>query len=570
MVRLALIRQARQRTRITRSLVQEVSARTVHRTGSLRYEAGQAVRDAVAGAVKAVNEIRGEAGAFTQDAVIGVLRGTSETTRLTAPAVRNAVIGGIRSSIDAGVGLDQAGRETVAGAIRGAVEAGLDADEAVTAASRGALEAVQDSGEDVGRLAGAVIRGVIEGIEATGGDVAEAIFGSSRDLTAAMAPADEDTLKIAQAVIQTAAHSAGSEAGLAAAAGAAEAAYAVSRRAGNRVRRASLETIRSSPPLLGAEIEERFRQYTKEITRELERGRGAWRIQALWEAVTDLVRVGALDLAGSLAFFTLLSLFPLATFSVLVLTLVADAQTTQAFLTDFFLRFFPASQEFLDAAIPHLFQEQVLAGVVALVTIVAASNGLFMAANRAINRVFGSSPRKLLSATVAQVGLVALLVTVFLATLGLSVVFQILVSVSDMLADAGIPIDRPTLFITSAASIALDVVLTTAAFTFMYRTLPSVDVRYRDATFGAIIAVLLFEAARYISIILGGIATSRSAIYGPASSVVILLSWSFIAGLIFLYGAAVCNQATRLRPRDNGRVFTTADVEDTVHAASIQ
>ncbi|MYE54399.1 MAG: hypothetical protein F4X34_04280, partial [Chloroflexi bacterium] len=44
------------------------------------------------------------------------------------------------------------------------------------------------------------------------------------------------------------------------------------------------------------------------------------------------------------------------------------------------------------------------------------------------------------------------------------------------------------------------------------------------------------------------LATNRNVVYGPIASVVVLLMWAYISGLIFLYGAAVARVASELRP----------------------
>ena len=95
-------------------------------------------------------------------------------------------------------------------------------------------------------------------------------------------------------------------------------------------------------------------------------------------------------------------------------------------------------------------------------------------------------------------------------------------------------------------STVLHVVLTATVFAVVYFHLPSIRVEWRDATFGALIAIFFFEIAKHLFLWYTNIA-ARGAVYGPIPSFVILLMWAFISGLIFLYGAALVKNAGELR-----------------------
>ena len=105
-------------------------------------------------------------------------------------------------------------------------------------------------------------------------------------------------------------------------------------------------------------------------------------------------RRGGMDIAGSLAYFTILSLFPLVTLLIMALSIFTDPVVMQGKLADTLVYFFPASRELLQNAMIHLFSGSLALGLIVLAGIVVSSNGLFMAANRSVNRVFGLETRK--------------------------------------------------------------------------------------------------------------------------------------------------------------------------------
>ena len=85
-------------------------------------------------------------------------------------------------------------------------------------------------------------------------------------------------------------------------------------------------------------------------------------------------------------------------------------------------------------------------------------------------------------------------------------------------------------------------------FALVYLRMPNVRVRWRDAVFGALAAIVLFEAGKHLFFWFTGLAAQRNAVYGPISSFVLLLMWGYVAGMIFLYGAALTRAAGELRP----------------------
>ena len=94
----------------------------------------------------------------------------------------------------------------------------------------------------------------------------------------------------------------------------------------------------------------------------------------------------------------------------------------------------------------------------------------------------------------------------------------------------------------------LSLILTVLLFLLVYRYLPLAPVLWRDATFGAILAVILFESMKYLFFWVGSIAIERSILYGPLSSAVILLVWAYLAGFIFLFAATLVSVSSQLRP----------------------
>ncbi len=265
-------------------------------------------------------------------------------------------------------------------------------------------------------------------------------------------------------------------------------------------------------------------------------------------ALRLLFDVGGIDLAASLAYFTTLSLFPLMALVIMGVGMLGDPEDIAEELADILVYYFPTARDLIRDAVRNLLSGTLAVGLVAVAGMVLGANGLLMAAGRALNRVFGRDPEDLVRMTVTQWSIATLTVLLFLLSLVLTAVLHLLIGIGERLTGPGGDTSTLAVLLVGSASTALPLILTTAVFALVYRHLPSVEVRWGDAAFGAMVAIVLFEAAKHAFFWLTSVATQTSAVYGPITSVVVLMMWAYLAGLIFLYGGAVTRLAGELRP----------------------
>ncbi len=538
--------------------MRSAALRAVRATHLVGRGAGNLAREAVEGAVHAAAEIGGETRDFLRDAVVGVVEGTGQVTMITAPAVREVVVGAVRGSSKINAEIGEAGRDAVEGAIVGAASAGVDTAEAAVAAAEGAVEAIFEAGGDLEDAAKATVGGVVSGVAAAAGDVADATRDAaymliSHDVVAEQDPAD--IAEVADAAIDAALQEAESAdlktdtVVAATATGIVEAAYQVGETHGDKVRHSVLRRVMEPRIVVPPDLKSRLAETAETLSRDLPRGRAAWRGASIIKAVPHLLRVGGIDLAASLAYFTILSLLPTAALAIMAFALFGDPEVARDTLTKILDYYFPASGDLIREAVGNLLQGSLTLGLIAVAGIVWGASGLFMAANRAVNRVFGIDRTRFTHVTVAEVTLATLVGVLFLLSVGLSASLQVFVSLGEGFSDSqGIASAALDLAL-GIVSALIPAVLTAVIFVFVYHNLPDVDVDWRDATFGAMIAIVLFEIGKYLFFWLTGLTTQRSIVYGPIASVVILMMWGYVAGLIFLYGAALVKIAGEIRPR---------------------
>ena len=544
----------------TRTAVRIAPMKAAKSTYSVGGEAGTLAREAAKGAVHAVGEVGGETRSFIKDTIIGILDGTAEVVRVTTPAVREAVVGAMRGSARFSKEVEAPSREAVEGAIVGATSVGVDATDATVAAVEGALEAVEEMGGDLGEAAKAVVGGVVSAMATTGGDVAHAAKGTTQSMVAYAAAEERSIEEIAgvagRAVDAVLDEAKGTQLEVdeivaATATGAVEAAYLVDRSHGDRVRQSVLRRILEAGATAAPEVERRFSKLAERLSEELPKGRAAWRGMALIRAGRLLLRIGGIDLAASLAYFTIMSFLPLAALILTAAALLGNSEVVSTQLTELLVYYFPASAELVRESVNSLTNQSLFIGAVAFVGLVMSANGLFLAANRSVNRIFEIEARGPVRLTIAEIALATIIASLFLLSLGITALHQVVLTLGqDFIQVVGpfSPISAVTLGI---VSMVLPAAFTLVMFAIVYYRLPNVDLKWRDAVFGATVGIVLFEIAKHLFFWFTNLTSQRNAVYGPIASIVVMMTWAYIAGMIFLYGAAITRTAGELRPGTN-------------------
>ena len=274
-----------------------------------------------------------------------------------------------------------------------------------------------------------------------------------------------------------------------------------------------------------------------------------WLFIAPIQAVRRLIKVGGTDLAASLAFFTVLSQLPLVALMAMLLIAIGPADGVVDVLTEALSYLFPASQDLISEAIDNLLGGSFAIGILAVINLMIGANRLLAAANRAVNRVFGIQNAKVIQATIKSVVLATILVALFMLSIGLSAVIQALIRLSQDSAPVTHGLSTLATIILGSLATILPAIFTTTVFAIIYYRIPNTRVPKRDAIFGAIIAIILFEIGKHVFFWANNLDTYRANIYGPITSVVVLMLWAYVASLIFLYGVAITKVAGELRPK---------------------
>jgi len=273
--------------------------------------------------------------------------------------------------------------------------------------------------------------------------------------------------------------------------------------------------------------------------------------RVLFGAVSDFRRHGCMSLAASLAFFTLLSFFPLVFILLYVIGFfVSQDRTGDAFLLNFLEGFFPSLGAELAEEIKRVAAEHVVRHVV-LLTFAWFGLLVFYEVDYAVNVAFETQRKRhpLLSVlvSVALLGLLELLLIIsYLVTqvLDRMVLYAPRIASIDLVAVAAHQV---------LLSYMLPFLLVLVPVTCLYRYVPHRRPAWRHAAAGALVLTLLWEFAKHLFSRFVPSLTVYGRMYGSMLVVVLFLLWVYYSAAMLLFGAELIH---RLQIRQQRR---TAD-----------
>ncbi len=248
-------------------------------------------------------------------------------------------------------------------------------------------------------------------------------------------------------------------------------------------------------------------------------------------------------LAAGLAFYTILSLFPLLLGLTAIFGLLMESAALQQQLIAMVGSAFPGSTDLINRTVDEAVDARGTIGVVSLLTLMWTATQVFAALRRALNRAWNvehTRPfvrQKLLE--MGMVGSVALLVLVSWAAVSLFFVIRPLLPAALWVPGSG--------SVAGVVTALVPVALSFGVFALLYRFVPETSVTWADSWPGALLAALLFEAGKYaFSWYLANVAR-YSLLYGSLGTTIAFLMWAYLSALILLLGAELTAEYAHLR-----------------------
>ena len=248
-------------------------------------------------------------------------------------------------------------------------------------------------------------------------------------------------------------------------------------------------------------------------------------------------------LAAALAFYALLSAAPLLIVAVAVAGLVFSQNAIrQDVLLAIGSTVGPQGRDVVQTLFDNAYDAYrpgsgLLASLVGAVLLLIGASGVFAQLNAAVAKIWGTEHRVRGSVRTAVVERVRGIGMVLLVGVLLIAVLAGTTSMADL--------QRFLLRAMGLTQVGLEIVnflvtilVVAAFFATVYRALPGTDAAWREVWPGAVAAAPLFAAANLALTYYLGTSAIGSA-YGAAGSLVVLLLWTYVASMIFFFGAEV-------------------------------
>lgn len=243
-------------------------------------------------------------------------------------------------------------------------------------------------------------------------------------------------------------------------------------------------------------------------------------------------------MGASLAFYSVLSMAPLAVLAVGMCALIFGTERAQMQLLDQLREMVGDDAARFVGSVLKSAQHPasgVVANAVGLATLLLGASGVFVELHTALDRLWGLEPADISSIwefikdRLFSFGMV----------LGIGFLLLVSLSISAALAAIGKFFGRFGWFppgLWEAMNFGFSVVVITGMFSLIFRIVPTIKLPWRSIWRGAALTAVLFTAGKtLIGIYLGKAGIGSP--YGAAGSLVVLIAWVYYSAQIFFFGA---------------------------------
>ena len=267
-----------------------------------------------------------------------------------------------------------------------------------------------------------------------------------------------------------------------------------------------------------------------------------WRA-VLVQSLRDLRSTDAPEVAAALAFYALISLFPLLLAGAAVASWFVVPAWAVARITHLLGEFLPSGEVEVEAIVGGAMAQRGEVGLISVLVLLVSGRRVLGALTRALNRVSDVDERRddLLRRAAVELAMLA----------GVGALFGLALSSGPMLAllwQAADDAPWPERAASSGALAAVRGLLLAATFFLVYYFVPRGERDARAALAGAAAAAVLFLVARGAFLLsVDRLWGNFSLVYGPLAVGAVLLLWAWYAALITLFGGSLASHAKVMR-----------------------
>lgn len=257
------------------------------------------------------------------------------------------------------------------------------------------------------------------------------------------------------------------------------------------------------------------------------------------------------QLAASMSYYIMFSLFPLAILLVSIAGLILTNQEVQDRFVDGLLAALPVSEgagrESLHALIDPIAQGRSAIGLISIVGLVWGASGMMGALRHSLNVAWDHEHRRpFVRGKLIDFALVLGVGYLLTMSIAITILLRVARDLSGDVASALGPFGPGASELVNFISILIPFLLTAMTFTLVFKLIPSVPVRTRDAISGAVLSAALFELLKHAFAFYLRNFSNYDAIYGSLGATIALLFFIYLGSCVLLLGAELAAELPRV------------------------
>lgn len=241
------------------------------------------------------------------------------------------------------------------------------------------------------------------------------------------------------------------------------------------------------------------------------------------------------DLAAAIAFYTFFAIFPLLLGVISAVGYFFESEVARARLYGSLNEILPGSAELVRQNLESVVGARGALGAIGMIGLFWSGSAAFGAITRGVNRALGAKrSRPYLLARLRYV--LNTLVVSMLLLLSVSVTAALEIAANlDLELLVRLGIDPGTL--TRLGGSLAGVLFAFLTYALIYKVTPYIETRWRQVLPGALLGAALFELGKRGFLLYLARVADFEAVYGPLSSIIVLLAWLYLSALVLIFGA---------------------------------
>ena len=277
-------------------------------------------------------------------------------------------------------------------------------------------------------------------------------------------------------------------------------------------------------------------------------------IMLVYRTVQEMKHDDATHMAAGVAYYSILSLFPLTIGILAVFSPLLPSDTVESALLDFLRTYLPGSDDAFRENLDATGGVRSALGLVSVLGMFWSASAIFGAISKAVNRAWDvHEDRPFYIDKVRHIAMAFSVGLLFLLSVSTTTLLQF---VDDIVGQNGGVMQVLEQDTVNTVARVLPFIFSLSIFLLIYKYVPNTTTYWRYIWPGALLAALAFEVGKGFFILYLDNFADFERVYGSLGSVVILLLWTYVSSLTLIIGAEFTSEYERmLRGVERGRAI---------------